>query len=231
MTPYITNPLQTAAIAVAVIVGLFGNDKAFVDHGFLVTKAHAIIGRYGTLTGAHGEDSAHLRQALGHFRQAADLPGQAWAHLFASVASSLHGDWAEAATQAGQALALFQQTGDGAGLAWALAGLGECHARLGNYDLARGCARQALEVTPESGDPTTLAFAWEALGFVHRRLGEHRQAISCYRQALALLRERKNAMGRGMLVRVLVGFGDACQAAGDLPTAVGAWQQALRNPL
>jgi hypothetical protein len=30
-----------------------------------------------------------------------------------------------------------------------------------------------------------------------------------------------------MLVRVLVGFGDACRAAGDLSAATGAWQQAL----
>ena len=45
MTPYITNPLRTGAIAVAVIVGLFGSDRAFVDHGSFVTEAHAIIGR------------------------------------------------------------------------------------------------------------------------------------------------------------------------------------------
>ena len=45
MTPYITNPPRTAAIAVAVIVGLFGSDRAFVDHGSFVTEAHAIIGR------------------------------------------------------------------------------------------------------------------------------------------------------------------------------------------
>jgi len=45
MIPCIIRPLRTAAIAVAVIVGLFGSDKAFVDHGSFVTEANAIIGR------------------------------------------------------------------------------------------------------------------------------------------------------------------------------------------
>ena len=50
---------------------------------------HAIIGRYGTFTGAHDEDRAHLALAVDHFRRAGDLAGQAWAHLFASGACSL----------------------------------------------------------------------------------------------------------------------------------------------
>jgi hypothetical protein len=33
-------------------------------------------------------------------------------------------------------------------------------------------------------------------------------------------------MTRGLLVRLLVGFGDACRAVGDLSAAVEAWQQA-----
>jgi tetratricopeptide (TPR) repeat protein len=73
-----------------------------------------------------------------------------------------------------------------------------------------------------------LAFAWDALAFVHARLGEPPQAISCYRQALALVRERENPMARGLLARLLAESGDACRAAGDLPAAAGAWQQALQ---
>ena len=61
---------------------------------------------------------------------------------------------------------------------------------------------------------------------VHSRIGEPSQAISCYRQALAILREQKNALARGMLSSLLVGFGDACRAVGDLPAAVEAWLQA-----
>jgi tetratricopeptide (TPR) repeat protein len=83
-------------------------------------------------------------------------------------------------------------------------------------------------VTPEAGDPTTLAVAWGALGFVDSGLGEPRQAISCYRQALAFARERKFPMTRAILVGLLAEFGDACGAAGDLPAAVEAWQQALQ---
>jgi tetratricopeptide (TPR) repeat protein len=79
-----------------------------------------------------------------------------------------------------------------------------------------------------TGDPTTLAFGWDALGFVHARLGEPRQAISCYRQAQAFVSERKNPLARMLLVRLLAESGDACRAAGDLPAAAQAWQQALQ---
>ena len=40
--------------------------------------------------------------------------------------------------------------------------------------------------------------------------------------------ERKNPMARGVLVIMLAEFGDICRAAGDLPAAVEAWQQALQ---
>ncbi len=189
---------------------------------------HATVGRYGTFTGAHDEDRAHLARALDHFRRAGDLSGQAWAHLFTSGAYTMRGDLAEAIAQSGQALALFRQTGDQAGQGWALAGLGICHAYLGDCELARGYAGQALEVTPKTGDPTTLAMAWHARAFVHSQLGEQRQAISCYRQALALAGERKHPMARGVLVIMLAEFGDACRAAGDLPAAVQAWRQAVQ---
>ena len=89
-------------------------------------------------------------------------------------------------------------------------------------------ARQALEVTPEAGDPTTLALAWGALGFVDSGLGKPRQAINCHRQARAFARERKFPMTRAILGGLLAEFGDVCRAAGDLPTAVEAWQQALQ---
>ena len=189
---------------------------------------HATVGRYGTFTGAHDEDRAHLARAVDHFHRAGDLAGQAWAHLFASGAYTMRGDLAEAIVQSGQALALFRQTGDLAGTGWALAVLGVCHAHLGDYQLARGYARQALEVTPETGDPTTLGMAWHARAFVHSQLGDSRQAISCYRQALALVGGRKHPMARGVEVIMLAEFGDACRAAGDLPAAVEAWRQALQ---
>ncbi len=186
---------------------------------------HLVIGWHGVFVGAGNEDFA---RALDHFRRAGDLYGQAWSHQDASMAYGVMGDLAEAATQAGQALALFRQIGDQAGQGWALAGLGGWHARLGDYELARGYARQALEAGPATGDPTSLAIAWDTLGLVHSGLGEPRQAIGCYQQALALVRELKNPLARAMLASILVEFGDACRAAGDLPAAVEAWQQALQ---
>ena len=198
------------------------------DNQVALGWTHATVGRYGTFTGAHDQDRAHLARAMDYFRRAGDISGQAWAHLFASGACTMRGDLAEAVVQSGQALTLFRQTGDQAGQGWALATLGTCHAHLGDYERARGYAGQALEVTPETGDPTVLAMAWHARAFVHSQLGEQRQAISCYRQALALVGERKHPMARGVLVIMLAEFGDACRAVGDLPAAVAAWQQALQ---
>jgi tetratricopeptide (TPR) repeat protein len=188
---------------------------------------HAAVGYYGTLAGDYDLGRAHLPLALGHFRRAGDLPGQAFAHLAASLAYGWAGDLAGAVSQGEAAWALYRETGDRTGQGWALAGLGECHAYLGNDDRARGYARQALQVTGEDGDPTTLAVAWHALGLVPSRLGEPREAMRCYRHALAFARKRENSMARRWLVIVLGDFGDACRAAGDLPAAAAAWQEAL----
>jgi len=201
--------------------------QAAGDHAAL-GWTHAFIGWYSTFTGAHDDSSAHQRQALEHFRHAGDLPGLAWAHLLAARSAGLDGDWAEAARLMEQARGLFRQTGDRYGEKAALASLGDHHAHLGNYDLARGYAEQALRMAAEPGDPTNLAFAWKALGLVHSRLGDYRQAISCYRQALALTQQRKTSLARNWLASLLADFGDACRAAGDLPAARRAWQQALQ---
>jgi DNA-binding SARP family transcriptional activator/tetratricopeptide (TPR) repeat protein len=201
--------------------------QAVGDHAAL-GWTHAAIGYYSTLAGAPDQGRGHEQQALEHFRRADDLPGQAFAHLAASLAYGWAGDLAEAVTQGEAALALYRETSDQTGQGWALAGLAECHAYLESYDLARSYGRQALQVTREDGDPTTFALAWHALGLVHSRLGEPREAISCYQHALAFARKRENSMARKWLVIVLADFGDACQANGDLPAAAGAWQQALQ---
>ena len=189
---------------------------------------HATIGRYGTFTGAHDEDRAHLARALDHFRRAGDLSGQAWAHLFASAAYTMRGDLGRGSRSPSRPWRCSGRpaTRPGRDGPWLVSGI--CHAHLGDYELARGYAGQALEVTPETGDPTVLAMAWHARAFVHSQLGEQREAISCYRQALALVGERKHPMARGVLVIMLAEFGDACRAAGDLPAAVEAWRQAVQ---
>lgn len=94
--------------------------------------------------------------------------------------------------------------------------------------MARGYTRQALELAAEPDDRANSALAWNVLGLVHTRLGEHREAISCHRQALDLAREWKTPLARRWLASLLASFGDACQAAGDLPSARQAWQQALQ---
>jgi tetratricopeptide (TPR) repeat protein len=213
--------LQTVGQAVLAAAGAAGDQVA-------LGWTHAAIGSYLTLAGAHKEGRGLLVRALDHFRRAGDLRGQAFAHLWASLACAWTRGWAEAVTQGEQALALYRQVGDQDGQRKALASLGECHARAGNYDLARDYARQALQAAPATGDPTTLAFAWDALGFVHSALGEPRQAMSCYRQALAFARQRENSLARKSLIILLAEFGDACRAAGDLRAAAGAWQQALQ---
>jgi DNA-binding SARP family transcriptional activator/tetratricopeptide (TPR) repeat protein len=187
---------------------------------------HMIIGRHCAFAGALTDGRVYLSQAQDHLSRAGDLRGQVSALLLSSYACGWEGDWAEAATLAGQALTLSRQSGRKG--RWALYAIGECHAHLGNYDLARGYARQALELGPEPGDPTNLALAWGVLGLVHHRLGERHHAVSCYRQALALANQWKTPLPRRWLASLLAEFGDACRAAGDLPTAAGAWQQALQ---
>jgi len=190
---------------------------------------HATIGTYCTIVGAHDEGRAHQAQALGHFQQAGDLPGQAWARLFASHAASWKGgDWAYAITSAEAALALFVQAGDQKGEGWALAGLASGHAYLGNNDRASSYARQALQAAPETGDPMNLALAQNVLGLVHSRLGEYQEAISCFRHAEALARQRTTPLARKWLASLLTDFGAAYRAAGDKPAACQAWEQALQ---
>jgi len=199
--------------------------QAVGDHASL-GWAHTVIGRYCTFVGAYGEDRAHLAEAADHFRTAGDLRGQATALLYASLACNWHGDWAQGAVLAEQALALRLALEDQPGQGWALVSLGESHAQLGNYERARGYARQALEAAPDTG---FVAIAWNVLGLVHFRIGEHHQAISCYRQALVIAREWKTPVTRRWRAGLLVNFGDACRAAGDLPAAAGAWTQALQD--
>jgi DNA-binding SARP family transcriptional activator/tetratricopeptide (TPR) repeat protein len=185
---------------------------------------HHVMGWYLTFVGAGSEE---LALALDHFRRAGDLHGQGWAHQITALAYAMMGDWAESAAQSEQALALFQQTGDKTSQAWVTATIGEYHARLGNYDLARGYARQTLE-GPATGESTSVAIAWDALGVTHSMLGEPRQAIDCFLRALPLIRGLRNPLARLMTAIILAGFGDASRAAGDLPPAVEAWQQALQ---
>ncbi|MCK1281101.1 hypothetical protein ABIC08_008580 [Bradyrhizobium sp. RT9b] len=45
MTSSITKSIQLAGVVVAVIAGLFASEKALVEPGSFVTRAHAIIGR------------------------------------------------------------------------------------------------------------------------------------------------------------------------------------------
>ena len=185
---------------------------------------HYIIGRHCAFVGALDDGHAHLIRAQDHLSQAGDMRGQVSALLFSCYACGWEGDWAKGATLAAQALALLRQAGRKG--RWALYATGECHAHLGNYDLARGYAREALELGPEPSDPTNLALAWGILGLVHHRLGERHHAVSCYRQALALANQWQTPLARRWLASLLAEFGDACRAAGDLPAAAEAWQQA-----
>jgi tetratricopeptide (TPR) repeat protein len=198
--------------------------QAAGDHATL-GWTHTVIGRYCTFIGAHGDDRAHLAEAVDQFRRAGNLRSQASALLYASFACNWNGDWAQGAVLAEQALSLCLAVRDLPGQGWALVSLGECHAQLGNYERARGYARQALEAAPDTG---FVAMAWNVLGLVHFRIREHRQSISCYRQALAIARDWKTPLTRRWRAGLLVNFGDACRAAGDLPAAAEAWKQALQ---
>lgn len=123
-----------------------------------------------------------------------------------------------------QALQLFRASGHELGEALMLNNVGWCHALLGDYQQARAFCARSLALIAKLGGCDFEYNVWDTLGYIKLHLGNSAQAVSHFEAALGLCREHGD---RTQEAEILSHVGDARSAAGDLPQARDAWQQAL----
>ena len=105
-----------------------------------------------------------------------------------------------------------------------LNGIAWCHALLGDYQQARAFCEQSLALIAELGGCDFEYSVWDTLGYIELHLGDFAQAAAHFEFALGLCRDHGDRYSEaGILTHV----GDARHAAGELPQARQAWQQAL----
>jgi tetratricopeptide (TPR) repeat protein len=204
--------------------------RAAGDHSSLGWTYRA-IGTYHTMLGDNAASFGYLRQALDHCRLADDKSGQAYAHLALATAYGAQpavnqpAGYVEAASYAEHGLALCRDVGDQKGQAYALYYLCEINADLGNYELALRYGQQGMDLLPD-GDWWRGVLV-SALGNVYQRFGDYARAIACYDEALTINDEQQPSARQGR-ASLLTELGTAHEAAGNLPAACQAWQQALQ---
>jgi tetratricopeptide (TPR) repeat protein len=182
------------------------------------------LGTACTHAGDHDQARAYLERCLPLYQRLGDRVGEAWAQQSLSIVAEDQGRYADALTHSEQALRLFQAAGDEAAEAVLLCGVAWFRALLGDYQQARGFCEQSLALVARLGGTDFEYNAWDTLGYIELHLGNFAQAASHFESALALCREHGNRHGEA---EILAHVGDARHAAGDLPRARQAWQQAL----
>ena len=98
------------------------------------------------------------------------------------------------------------------------------HALLGDYEEARACCQQSLALIATLGGCEFEDAVWDTLGYIELHLGNFAQAAEHCEFALGLCRDHGDRIAEA---EILTHLGDARHAAGDLPRARQAWQQAL----
>ncbi len=206
--------IQRIAIAAA---GRLGN-RARQAHAY--RDLGCTYGRLGQL--AEARDLC--TQALDLHREVGDRMGEARAHSEIAMLAEQQGRIAEALGHAQLSLALYRDEGYEPGLAKMLNGVGWMHALLGDYEQALEFCEQALGMYQGRGDPLNEAATWDSLGYSLLHLGRLEEAISCLRTAVGLIEVLRTGYYQ---TTMLVHLGDAYYAAGQLPQARQAWQEAL----
>jgi tetratricopeptide (TPR) repeat protein len=74
------------------------------------------------------------------------------------------------------------------------------------------------------GDCEFAYFVWDTLGYIELHLDDFTRAVTHFEHALGLCRDYGDRATEG---EILTHLGDARHAAGELPQARQAWQQAL----
>jgi tetratricopeptide (TPR) repeat protein/DNA-binding XRE family transcriptional regulator len=175
-------------------------------------------------TGDHDQARAHLEHCLPLYQRAGDRTGEATAQKNLSFVAEAQGRHADALGHAEKALFLFQANGHALGEAASLGDLGWYRALHGDHQQARASCEQALALTAKLGGGSFEHAIRDTLGYIELQLGNFAQA-ACYFESA--LREAERHSDAPLQAEILTHLGEARHAAGDLPQARQAWQQAL----
>ena len=110
------------------------------------------------------------------------------------------------------------------GEAATLGNRGWYRALLGDYQQARASCEQALALTAKLGPCRFEHAILDTLGYIDLQLGNFTQATTYFESAL---RDAERHSDAPMQAEILTHLGEARHAAGELPQARQAWQQAL----
>jgi tetratricopeptide (TPR) repeat protein/transcriptional regulator with XRE-family HTH domain len=174
--------------------------------------------------GAYDQARAHLEHCLPFYQRLGDRIGEACARQNLAGLAGTQGHYTDALGHSEQALRLFRATGDEAGQALALNNVAWWHARLGHYQQARPFCEQSLALIARLAGCDFESAVWDTLGYIELHLGDYARAAAHFESALGLCRDHGD---RYQEAETLTHVGDARHAAGQLPQARQAWQQAL----
>jgi tetratricopeptide (TPR) repeat protein len=180
------------------------------------------IARY--FTGDYDQARAHLEHCLPLYQRAGDRLGEAPAQMILSFVAEAQGRNADAHGHAQKALSLYHASGHELGEAASLGALGRYCALLGDHQQARASCEQALALTARLGSRRFEPAIRDTLGYIELQLGNFTQAVTHFESAL---REAARRFDTPLEAEVLIHLGEARHAAGELPQARQAWQQAL----
>lgn len=183
-----------------------------------------LLGRAYIKLGRYDDADEHLRQALQHYRELADLAGQAEVRRDLALKLDRQGRHRDALAEAESSLALFRAAGHATGQARARNAVGWFNAMLGNLEVALAYCREALELQVTIGDRFGQAETWDSLGFIYRKMRDWAGATASYERALDLYRQFDDRYDEA---DTLVYLGDTLHAAGAMAEAQAAWRRAL----
>ena len=175
-------------------------------------------------TGDYDRARAHLEHCLPLYQRAGDGTGEATAQKNLSFVAEAQGRHADALEHTAKALLLLQSSGHELGESPCLGNLGWYRALLGDYQQARAFCEQALALTAKLCGCSFEQAILDTLGYIELQLGNFAQAVTCFESAL---REAERHSDAPLQATALTHLGEARHAAGDLPHARQAWQQAL----
>jgi tetratricopeptide (TPR) repeat protein/transcriptional regulator with XRE-family HTH domain len=207
-------PLLSGALAAATrLDDAFGQAESLRGLG----AAFAKIGEYE-------QARAHLERCLTLFRRLGDQMGEAFAQQNLSSLAEAQGRYSDAIDHGEEALRLFQATGHAVAAAALLGDIAWFHALLGNYQQARAFCEESLAHSAKLDDCDFEYNVWDTLGYIDHHLGDFAGAAAHFDVALDLCRDNGDRCTEAV---ILIHAGDARRAAGELPLARQAWQQAL----